>query len=103
MPKRPDPDPKLPMQWQEMAENLKLKGGRKFYVSIQFQIFFNHKISEDFKGVGFTDEARKIIQDHTMSGVIFDTTGLTKVPTNVFHIKSDTIDCSETVKIDEDA
>ena len=38
-----------------------------------------------------------------MSGVICDTTGLTKVPPKVFHINSDTIDCSETVKIDEDA
>ena len=63
------------------------------------RFFFNHKKSDDLQGVGFTDEARKIIQDRTMSGVICDTTGLTKVPINVFHMNSDTIDCSETATI----
>ena len=64
------------------------------------RFFFNHKKSDDLQGVGFTDEARKIIRDRTMSGVICDTTGLTKVPINVFHMNSETIDCTETAKID---
>ena len=67
------------------------------------RFFFNHKKSDDLQGVGFTDEARKIIQDRTMSGVICDTTGLTKVPSNVFHLNSQIIDCTETAKIDKAA
>ena len=34
-----------------------------------------------------------------MSGVICDTTGLTKAPSNVFQMNSTTIDCSETAGI----
>ena len=38
-----------------------------------------------------------------MSGIICDTTGLTKVPSNVFHLNSQIIDCTETAKIDKAA
>ena len=44
--------------------------------------------------------AREILQARTMSaGVLCDTTGLTKVPSNVFQMNSKIIDCSETAKI----
>ena len=84
--------------------------GKVFHVMIKDQFrrtmqgdrfFFNHKKSTKLQGVGFTDEARQIIRDRTMSGVICDTTGLTQVPVNVFHMNSDTIDCSETSPIDK--
>ena len=63
------------------------------------RFFFNHKKRKSLKGVGFTKKAREILRARTMSGVICDTTSLTKVPTNVFRMNSETIDCSETAEI----
>ena len=64
------------------------------------RFFFNHK-KKNLEGVGFTKKARIMIQERTMSGVICDTTSLTKVPTNVFRMNSQTIDCSDTAKMDK--
>ena len=63
------------------------------------RFFFNHKKRKNLKGVGFIKMAREILQARTMSGVLCDTTGLTKVPSNVFQMNSKIIDCSETAKI----
>ena len=63
------------------------------------RFFFNHRKSKALQGIGFTKKARKILRARTMSGVICDTTGLTKVPSNVFHMNSTIIDCSETATI----
>ena len=63
------------------------------------RFFFNHKKRKNLKGVGFIKMAREILQARTMSGVLCDTTGLTKVPSNVFQMNCKIIDCSETAKI----
>ena len=63
--------------------------------------FFNHQNCPTLGGVGFTKDAREIVQTRTMSGVICDTTSLTKVTSNVFQINGDVINCSETAKIDK--
>ena len=65
------------------------------------RFFFNHQNCLTLGGVGFTKEAREIVQTRTMSGVICDTTSLTKVTSNVFQINGDVINCSETAKIDK--
>ena len=65
------------------------------------RFFFNHQNCPTLGGVGFTKEAREIIQTRTMSGVICDTTSLTKVTSNVFQVNGDVINCSETAKIDK--
>ena len=65
------------------------------------RFFFNHQNCPTLGGVGFTKDAREIVQTRTMSGVICDTTSLTKVTSNVFQINGDVINCSETAKIDK--
>ena len=65
------------------------------------RFFFNHQNSPTLGGVGFTKEAREIIQNRTMSGVICDNTSLTKVTSNVFQMNSDIKNCSETAKIEK--
>ena len=65
------------------------------------RFFFNHQNCPTLGGVGFTREAREIIQTRTMSGVICDTTSLTKVTSNVFQMNSTIMNCSETAKIDK--
>ena len=65
------------------------------------RFFFNHQESCKLQGVGFTTKAQKITHDRTMSGVICDTTTLTKVPVNVFHMDSGTIECSATARMDQ--
>ena len=65
------------------------------------RFFFNHQNCPTLGGVGFAREAREIIQTRTMSGVICDTTSLTKVTSNVFQMNSDIMNCSETAKIDK--
>ena len=63
------------------------------------RFFFNHKKHKSLNGVGFTKKAQKILRARTMSGVICDTTSLTKVPINVFRMNSKTIGCLETSEI----
>ena len=63
------------------------------------RFFFNHKKHKSLNGVGFTKKAQEILRARTMSGVICDTTSLTKVPINVFRMNSKTIGCLETSEI----
>ena len=56
-------------------------------------------VSHKLNVIRFTKKTREILRARTMSGVICDTTGLTKVPSNVFQMNSTTIDCSETAGI----
>ena len=65
------------------------------------RFFYSHvkELGDDLKGIGFTKAARQIISARTMSGVICDTTGIAKVPQNVFSVNSEIIDCESTSKI----
>ena len=95
---------------QQVEDQSQLGKVFKAMIKDQFQrtmegdrFFFNHKKKHNLEGVGFTKKARKILLGRTMSGIICDTTGLTKVPSNVFHLNSQIIDCTETAKIDKAA
>ena len=72
-----------------------MQGDRFFYSHVK-------ELGDDLNGVGFTKTAREIIAARSMSGVICDTTEITKVPQNVFSLKSNIIDCENTAKIDSE-
>ena len=72
-----------------------MQGDRFFYSHVK-------ELGDDLNGVGFTKEAREIIAARSMSGVICDTTEITKVPQNVFSLKSKIIDCENTANINSE-
>ena len=68
-------------------------GDRFFYTHVK-------ELGDDLNGIGFTQPAREIIASRTMSGVLCDTTGITKLPENVFSINSKIVDCESVPKLE---